>query len=38
MVFEPATLSLHLSIGKVPASKGPLKTIDLRPLLRPDRR
>jgi predicted choloylglycine hydrolase len=35
MVFEPATLKLHLSIGKTPASAYPLKTIDLGPLLRP---
>jgi isopenicillin-N N-acyltransferase like protein len=34
MVFEPATLRLHLSIGKTPASAGPLRTLDLAPLLR----
>ena len=33
MVFEPATLKLHLSIGPRPASKGPLRTLDLAPLL-----
>jgi hypothetical protein len=33
MVFEPATLKLHLSIGPRPASRGPLRTIDLAPLL-----
>lgn len=40
MVFEPATLRLHLAIGKVPASKMKLERIDLAPLLRPvaDRR
>jgi hypothetical protein len=37
MAFEPSTLRLHLSVGTVPASKGPLKTIDLRPLLTPGR-
>jgi predicted choloylglycine hydrolase len=35
MIFEPATLTLHLSIGKVPASKGPLRKIELSELLRP---
>jgi hypothetical protein len=34
MVFEPATLKLHLSIGRRPASRGPLRTIDLAPLLK----
>jgi hypothetical protein len=34
MVFEPATLKLHLSIGSVPASKEPLRTVDLAPLLK----
>jgi isopenicillin-N N-acyltransferase-like protein len=34
MVFEPATLKLHLSIGKRPASQGPLRTLDLAPLLK----
>lgn len=34
MVFEPATLQLHLSIGKVPASAGPLRTVDLAPLFK----
>jgi isopenicillin-N N-acyltransferase-like protein len=33
MVFEPATLRLHLSVGPLPASKGPLRTLDLKPLL-----
>ncbi len=36
MVFEPAALRLHLSIGSVPASKGKLQAIDLAPLLRPE--
>jgi predicted choloylglycine hydrolase len=34
MVFEPATLRLHLSIGKVPASQGELKALDLGPLFK----
>jgi predicted choloylglycine hydrolase len=34
MVFEPATLKLHLAIGDVPASRGALKTLDLTPLLK----
>jgi hypothetical protein len=33
MVFEPATLKLHLAIGKTPTSALPLKTIELAPLL-----
>jgi len=32
MVFEPATLRLHLAFGKLPASQGELCTLDLRPL------
>jgi hypothetical protein len=34
MVFEPETLKLHLAIGSVPASKEPLRTLDLAPLLK----
>jgi predicted choloylglycine hydrolase len=34
MVFEPATLKLHLAVGGVPASKEKLRTIDLKPLFR----
>lgn len=34
MVFEPATLRLHLSIGRVPASAQPLERVDLADLLR----
>jgi hypothetical protein len=34
MVFEPATLRLHLSAGTLPASRGPLRTLDLAPLLK----
>jgi predicted choloylglycine hydrolase len=37
MVFEPSTLKLHLSIGKVPASAGTLRTLDLAPLLKPSK-
>jgi hypothetical protein len=33
MIFEPAKLRLHLAIGKCPASKLPLKRLDLGPLL-----
>jgi hypothetical protein len=35
MVFEPRKLRLHLAIGKMPASAGELKTIDLGPFLQP---
>jgi isopenicillin-N N-acyltransferase like protein len=34
MIFEPATLELHLAFGDGPASRFPLKRIDLAPLLR----
>lgn len=34
MIFEPATLKLHLAIGKTPTSALPLKTLELAPLLR----
>jgi predicted choloylglycine hydrolase len=34
MVFEPATLTLHLSLGPRPASSHPLKAIELKPLLK----
>jgi predicted choloylglycine hydrolase len=33
MVFEPATLELHLAIGKCPTSKLPLRDLPLAPLL-----
>jgi len=33
MVFEPATLVLHLSIGPGPTSAKPLRRLDLKPLL-----
>lgn len=32
MIFEPATLKLHLAFGKLPATKAPMKTLDLAPL------
>ncbi len=34
MVFEPATLKLHLCVGPPPATRGPLRTLDLAPLLK----
>lgn len=34
MIFEPATLKLHLAIGKCPTSALPLKTLELGPLLK----
>jgi predicted choloylglycine hydrolase len=34
MVFEPATLKLHLSAGPVPSSKGPLRMVELGGLLK----
>ncbi len=30
MIFEPATLRVHLSLGPPPSSSRPLKTIDLK--------
>jgi hypothetical protein len=35
MIFEPNTLRLHLAIGEIPASAGPMKTVDLGSFLRP---
>lgn len=35
MVFEPAALKLHLSLGPCPSSAQPLKELDLARLLRP---
>ncbi len=32
MIFEPATLVLHLSLGPAPSSKQPLRTVPLAPL------
>jgi hypothetical protein len=34
MIFEPATLRLHLAFGQLPSSAQPLETLDLGPLLR----
>jgi isopenicillin-N N-acyltransferase like protein len=34
MVFEPASLKLHLAFGKGPSSKLPLKALELAPFLR----
>ena len=34
MVFEPATLKLHVALGAAPASRLPLRTIDLWPLMK----
>ena len=33
MIFEPATLKLHLAIGACPSSALPMKELDLQPLL-----
>lgn len=33
MVFEPAQLRLHIALGAVPATAGPLRTLPLRDLL-----
>lgn len=33
MVFEPATVTAHLSLGPLPSSAQPLKTIELAPLM-----
>jgi hypothetical protein len=35
MCFEPDTLRLHLSVGKLPASRQVMQTLELGPLLRP---
>lgn len=34
MIFEPATLKVHLALGPVPASQNPLRIVDLAPLLK----
>jgi hypothetical protein len=34
MVFEPATLKLHVAFGEAPASRLPLRTLELGPLLK----
>jgi isopenicillin-N N-acyltransferase like protein len=38
MVFEPEALRLHLAFGEVPSSRLALRRLDLKELLRPDRR
>ena len=38
MIFEPDSLVLHVAMGKVPATKGPLETLELKPLFRPSER
>ena len=35
MIFEPASLRLHLAFGLLPSSAMPRETLDLEPLLRP---
>jgi predicted choloylglycine hydrolase len=37
MIFEPATLQLHLAYGKCPSSALPMKDLDLKPLLKKER-
>jgi predicted choloylglycine hydrolase len=37
MVFEPATLRLHVALGKCPSSALPLRLLELAPLLGPQR-
>jgi hypothetical protein len=34
MIFEPATLKLHLAIGETPSSALPMKTLDLAPFFK----
>ena len=34
MIFEPATLKLHLAIGSCPSSALPMKVLDLKPLFK----
>lgn len=36
MIFEPATLRLHLAFGACPSSALPMKLLDLAPLFKPD--
>jgi isopenicillin-N N-acyltransferase like protein len=35
MIFEPATLKLHLAIGSCPSSALPMKQLELKPLFKP---
>jgi predicted choloylglycine hydrolase len=37
MIFEPATLRLHVAIGELPASRSQLRVLELAPLLHGDR-
>ena len=37
MLFEPASLRLHLAFGSIPSSELPRDTVDLTPLLKPAR-
>jgi isopenicillin-N N-acyltransferase like protein len=37
MIFEPASLKLHLAFGTIPSSNLPRDTVDLTPLLKPAR-
>jgi hypothetical protein len=34
MVFEPEALRLHLAVGQLPSSAGPLRTLELAELFR----
>jgi predicted choloylglycine hydrolase len=34
MVFEPATLKLHIAMGKAPSSRLPMRTLELAPLMK----
>jgi hypothetical protein len=38
MIFEPATLRLHVGLGKPPSSARPAKKLELAELLKPSRR
>ena len=37
MVFEPGPLRLHLAFGTLPASAGPMRTLDVGAMLGADR-
>jgi hypothetical protein len=38
MIFEPATLQLHLAFGTCPSSGMPMKELDLKPLLKMEKK
>jgi hypothetical protein len=38
MIFEPATLKLHLAFGTCPSSAMPMKELDLEPLLKMEKK